>query len=440
MTLQSAGRSARPACEQNSESWADPRPVSPLRVLIVDDNDINRRTLKGTLQSEGIHVVEASDGRHALEVMNREEVDAVISDLLMPNVTGYQLCCEVRKDPRFKAMPFIIYTANSTGPRDRHLAQELGVDRFIQRPAPPLELLTALAELLVKHRNSPQRTEMPGEFAVSKNYSEWLIGRLEESEARFRGIFENIRDVFFAIDTEFTIQMVSPSIRRYGYDPEALVGTSLRNILFRTPAERDRFKHSLLVAKVVEDFEVELKSTNGGPVVMSLNARLIFDEKGHVRGIEGLLRDITERTRAAEILRRREERFRALLENSQSAVALLSRDGRIEYLSHSLLGYRAEELTGRSGFDFVNPEDGGRIAAVFGECVRNPGVPMTAEYRTRDKDGVLRYMEVVALNRLEDPAVEAIIVNYHDITRLREAELERDRLLSERKQPSETPR
>jgi len=67
-----------------------------MNLLIVDDYPNNRKLLRAALEAEGHRVAEASDGVEALEVLGREGVDAVISDILMPRMDGFRLCHKIR--------------------------------------------------------------------------------------------------------------------------------------------------------------------------------------------------------------------------------------------------------------------------------------------------------------------------------------------------------
>ena len=92
-----------------------------MNILAVDDTETNRKLLHTTLEAEGHPVLEAANGLDALAVLEREPVDAIISDILMPQMDRYQLCHELRRSERFKHIPFIHYTGTDTSP-DRHLS------------------------------------------------------------------------------------------------------------------------------------------------------------------------------------------------------------------------------------------------------------------------------------------------------------------------------
>jgi two-component system, cell cycle sensor histidine kinase and response regulator CckA len=117
--------------------------------------------------------------------------------------------------------------------------------------------------------------------------------------------------------------------------------------------------------------------------------------------------------------------FQALVQNSSEAIVMLNADGSIRFASESsarLLGYALDERLGRSAFELMHPEDVAPTRAAFTECLQRPGVPIPAEHRMRHKDGTWRHIESIAVNRLDDPAVDAIVVNYRDVTDRRLAE------------------
>ncbi|MBZ5513137.1 MAG: PAS domain S-box protein [Acidobacteriia bacterium] len=128
-----------------------------------------------------------------------------------------------------------------------------------------------------------------------------------------------------------------------------------------------------------------------------------------------------------------EQRFRALVENSSDAIALLDALGTIVYVSHSvqrMMGFAPEEMVETCAFDHIHPEDVESVRRVFSALLKSPGIPLRVEYRRRHKEGTWRVLESTATNRLNDPAVGAIVVNERDITERRQAEAEFRKLWS----------
>ncbi len=77
-----------------------------MKILIVDDNKENLFLLEALIKGSGYEVVSAKDGKDALEKLQTEEVDMIISDILMPIMDGFQLCKAVKKDDTFKKIPY----------------------------------------------------------------------------------------------------------------------------------------------------------------------------------------------------------------------------------------------------------------------------------------------------------------------------------------------
>jgi len=119
-------------------------------------------------------------------------------------------------------------------------------------------------------------------------------------------------------------------------------------------------------------------------------------------------------------------RFRAMVEKSNEAVALLDAGGNILFLTKSagsVFGMSADGRAGASAFALVHEEDLARVHQDFAQLAATPGGVSHGEYRAQHADGSWRWLECTATNLLEDPDVGAIVVNYRDVTERREAEL-----------------
>ncbi len=134
---------------------------------------------------------------------------------------------------------------------------------------------------------------------------------------------------------------------------------------------------------------------------------------------------LKERQRIEEKLRQNERRFRSLVENSSDMVALIDPESTIIYASSSttrILGYEINEYIGRKALDFVHPEDRANIAQTIGRIASQPQIVLYAACRYLHKDGSWRWLEGTGTNLLHDPAIQAIVANYRDITEKKKAE------------------
>lgn len=124
-------------------------------------------------------------------------------------------------------------------------------------------------------------------------------------------------------------------------------------------------------------------------------------------------------------LRQSERRLRALLANAWDGISLLDRDGTIvENIPDNLhrLGYRRDEFVGHNGFQFLHPDDLSAVAKTMGQLLQAPGTKATIPYRLRRKDGSWCWVEAIGVNLLDDPAVQAVVVNYRDVSEQKAAE------------------
>ena len=119
--------------------------------------------------------------------------------------------------------------------------------------------------------------------------------KLKESESKYRKIFENLRDVFYQADLGGNLIEISPSILKYsGYAREELIGRQVLNFYYY-PEDRTKLLEELNRKGEVADFEVRLKTKDDRLIYASVNAHFLLDEAGRPTGMEGSLRDVTER-------------------------------------------------------------------------------------------------------------------------------------------------
>jgi PAS domain S-box-containing protein len=157
---------------------------------------------------------------------------------------------------------------------------------------------------------------------------------LRRSEEKYRKIFENIQDIFYQSDINGKIIEISPSIERYsGYKPEELIGMQINNV-YQNPADRIELLKQLTLKGEIEDYILKLKTKDRGEVYVSANVHLLIGPEGNPVGVEGSLRDVSERIIAEEklkaseqLLRKQNEEYAALneeLKRSNEQILLIN--------------------------------------------------------------------------------------------------------------------
>ncbi|HYA13265.1 MAG TPA: PAS domain S-box protein [Syntrophales bacterium] len=134
---------------------------------------------------------------------------------------------------------------------------------------------------------------------------------LHESEKRYRSVIENIHDVYYCTDERGIMVMISPSIlRMLGYDSiEEILGKPIESFWMH-PEERADMLRRIKEDGAVRDYDVTIKKKDGSPLSVSVTSAFRVDDAGNILGVEGIIRDISERRRLEEARHRLEERLR----------------------------------------------------------------------------------------------------------------------------------
>ena len=131
-----------------------------MKILIVDDDAAEREITRFRLEAEGHTILEASDGVEGLEVLKRENVNVIVSDVLMPRMDGYRFCYETRADERFRHLPFILISGY-TSAHEEERALEMGADHFATKTGSVSELIRILHEVTTPPPPPPPGRDQP---------------------------------------------------------------------------------------------------------------------------------------------------------------------------------------------------------------------------------------------------------------------------------------
>lgn len=126
------------------------------RLVIADDDPVQRKLVAFRMQRVGFEVVSTADGNEALEQARRTRPHAVLSDVLMPGLDGFGLCIELRKDPALASIPIVLTTNSYVDPTDRELARRAGAHDLVLRTPELREVLDALRASLSPESPSVQ--------------------------------------------------------------------------------------------------------------------------------------------------------------------------------------------------------------------------------------------------------------------------------------------
>ena len=139
------------------------------RVLIVDDDPAIRVLCSINLQIEGLVVLEAADGRRGLEQARSERPDLVLTDVMMPELDGFQLAEALRSDERTRQIP-LIFLSSEAGPATADRAHELGALAYLTKPFDPPALASLIAGAVVCAGKREQPTAPSRASAAARSH------------------------------------------------------------------------------------------------------------------------------------------------------------------------------------------------------------------------------------------------------------------------------
>ncbi|MCR4374543.1 MAG: PAS domain S-box protein [Acidobacteria bacterium] len=248
---------------------------------------------------------------------------------------------------------------------------------------------------------------------------------LRESEDRYRDLVENSQDLICTHDLEGRVLSANKvALQNIGCSLDAALRSNVADLL--VPGERPLFRAYLDEIRSSGRAQgiMRVRTTAGETRFWEYDNTLRTDS-GDGPVVRGVARDITERKRAEQALKSSEERFRALIEHGLDFISLLAADGTLLWESPAVirpLGYPPGAFVGRNIFELVHPDDADYVRQSWAQVVQQPASHQGGVFRLRRRDGLWCWVEAGVTNLLHNPSVQAIVVNYRDITERRQAE------------------
>ena len=248
---------------------------------------------------------------------------------------------------------------------------------------------------------------------------------VRESEARYRMLADNAGDVILQYGPTFEWIYVSPSVRRFGYEPDQITRINTADLIHPDDLHivMDR-RARAMEGQDTQAIVMRLRPADGQWRWFEGTLTTLRDERGGVTGFISAIRDVHERKLAEQALIDSEARYRMLADYSSDVLLRYGRDLHIEYVSPAVRqwGYTPEDFIGQRAGVFVHPDDQERIAQRRAEMMRGEP-PVSVEARIRKADGSWTWIESnPAQIRGEDGAVIGVVLVLRDINQRKLAE------------------
>ncbi len=350
--------------------------MADIKILLVEAESIEAVDIKRTLESFNYEVPYiASSGEEAVEKALEIMPDLILIDIILKGETdGIEVASKIKN----LNIPIIYLTAHS---------EESTIERakrtepygYIIKPYDHTELKYAIELALYKHK-----TEI----------------KLKESEKQYRNILENIQDAYIRVNEEGDIIMVSPSASRmYRYDsPQEMVGIPAVS-LYKNPERRLVVLEDLKQEDQVGDFEGEALRNDGTSFWASINIQFIRDDQGMIQGTEAFIRDITQRKKAENEIKKSENYYRAIFDHTGTATVIIGEDTTISLANtefEKLSGYSRKEIEGKKSWtDFVMKDDLEMMKEYHNlRRIDSRSAPDFYEFRFTDKAGDVKNIQL----------------------------------------------
>ncbi len=416
-------------------------------ILIADDNAENVALLKTLFEGAGYGVVTARNGKEALNRLGEGSFALIISDILMPVMDGFQFCRECKTNPKWRTIPFVIYTATYTEKKDEEFALALGADRFVIKPQDPEKFLQTIKDVirLAVRDTADSGVNVPSleEKDYFPMYNERVVRKLEkkvadlarlnlalrESEDLFRTIFYDHSAVKLLIDPESgnIIDANDAASSFYGWPREQLLKMKIQDINTLPPEEIHRMIE-LVTSKIQDQFESRHRRADG-----SFRDVEVFSSRIDIEGkplLHSIVHDITKRKQAEA----HRDRLIKAVEQAGEAVIVTDHAGAIQYVNpafEAMTGYSHEEVPGKTPRLLKSGKQDQAFYRDLWETIRG-GRIWHGRMVNRRKDGTL-FTDESTISPVKDGSGK--IINYvavkRDITEHLRASEEKDLLVQQ---------
>lgn len=285
--------------------------TSEANILIVDDSLGNRKVLSLILR-DTYQIHTADSGTAALQSAQETELDLILLDIMMPGLSGYDVCERLKAEEQTQDIP-VIFLSALDDPQSKVKSFEVGGADFISKPFQSLEVLARVKNHIATRKLQRQLEQINSDLEdriatrttelleANINLKEQIHERnrieesLHESEETYRTLFENSKDaIFIASPNGHLIDMNPAGLNLFGYSEQQLQQIDIADLSI---GPLDQFRETIDKDGAVKDFAIDLKRKDGSVMHCLVTANVQRDSNGVILSYQGIVRDVTEQRR-----------------------------------------------------------------------------------------------------------------------------------------------
>jgi len=391
-----------------------------VKIICVDDDPELLRINSSVLRFAGLEVLEASAGNECLSLAKKEHPDLILTDVILPDVSGFDLCRLIKADPELTGTYVMLISGMETSSDIQIRGLEMGADGYIVRPVSGQELL-ARVQAVIRIKQSEMQ----------------LRRRME----RYQILVETMNDGLGVLDENGMVTFVNDRVcEMIGFSKEEIIGRLVTD--FIDDGYRQIFMTHFEEHKegVIRSFELTCVKKSGEKIHFIVSPKPILDDEGNFRGAFAVMTDITgrrkyeetieklneelelrveERTRQlkavveeleAEIIERKrieialkesEAKFRAITRTATDAIVLMDDEGKISYwnpAAEKIFGYTRQETLGKDLHLLLAPREYYQAFLsgfhIFRKSGQGAVIGKTLEFLAIKKDGTRFSIEI----------------------------------------------
>ncbi|MEI7939539.1 MAG: PAS domain S-box protein [Verrucomicrobiota bacterium] len=416
--------------------------ANQLKLLAVDDNQDNLTTLKAVVRDAlpGCMVLTAASGPRGLELARTEDPDAILLDIVMPGMDGFEVCRRLKADEALRSIPVIFPTALRTDRESRVQALQAGAEAFLSKPLDEQELVAQVRAMAkVKAANRLQRLEKEQLAALVAEHTQQLVKELAERRQKDAALCQSNEWLALAQrsagagmwDWDITTGRFdwSPELfRLFGLDPDHTAAGLEAWTQAVHPEDRklaaDRIEQAVKDrTPLVSEYRVVL--SDGSVRWINSLGNGVYGPDGRPRRMSGICLDITERKRAEAGIQDAQALNNTIIDSIPGTFYLLDEHGRYtrwnSYQRDEILGQPEEQMAGMNALDTIHPEDRALIQARIANVLQDGKVELV-ESRVLLRGGPAFIWMLMTGRRMTIAGRPSLVGTGIDITERKQAE------------------